>query len=154
MFDFLGLKKKTSKTRILVVDDEPNIVQTLQDRLEMNEYEVFTAGNGREGLKRFEDERPHVILLDVIMPIMDGHEMLEVLRKQPGGQDVSVIMLTARSQTQDIARANACGIDDYIVDIIIQSTGTIIDSHPLFYPIRIIFNCNVVVSRPMIYTFT
>lgn len=115
MFDFLGLKKKTSKTRILVVDDEPNIVQTLQDRLEMNEYEVFTAGNGREGLKRFEDERPHVILLDVIMPIMDGHEMLEALRKQPGGQDVSVIMLTARSQTQDIARANACGIDDYIV---------------------------------------
>lgn len=115
MFDFLGLKKKTSKTRILVVDDEPNIVQTLQDRLEMNEYEVFTAGNGREGLKKFEDERPHVILLDVIMPIMDGHEMLEVLRKQPGGQDVSVIMLTARSQTQDIARANACGIDDYIV---------------------------------------
>jgi DNA-binding response OmpR family regulator len=115
MFDFLGLKKKISKTRILVVDDEPNIVQTLQDRLEMNEYEVFTAGNGREGLKRFEDERPHVILLDVIMPIMDGHEMLEVLRKQPRGQDVSVIMLTARSQTQDIARANACGIDDYIV---------------------------------------
>ncbi len=115
MFDFLGLKKKISKTRILVVDDEPNIVQTLQDRLEMNEYEVFTAGTGREGLKRFEDERPHVILLDVIMPIMDGHEMLEVLRKQPGGQDVSVIMLTARSQTQDIARANACGIDDYIV---------------------------------------
>ncbi len=115
MFDFLGLKKKTSKTRILVVDDEPNIVQTLQDRLEMNEYEVYTAGNGRDGLKRFEDERPHVILLDVIMPIMDGHEMLEVLRKQPGGQDVSVIMLTARSQTQDIARANACGIDDYIV---------------------------------------
>lgn len=81
----------------------------------MNEYEVFTAGNGREGLKRFEDERPHVILLDVIMPIMDGHEMLEVLRKQPGGQNVSVIMLTARSQSQDIARANACGIDDYIV---------------------------------------
>ncbi len=115
MFDFLGLKKKTTKTRILVVDDEPNIVQTLQDRLEMNEYEVFTAGNGREGLKRFEDERPHVILLDVIMPIMDGHEMLEVLRKQPGGQNVSVIMLTARSQSQDIARANACGIDDYIV---------------------------------------
>lgn len=115
MFDFLGLRKKASKTKILVVDDEPNIVQTLQDRLEMNEYEVITAGNGREGLQKFEQERPDVILLDVIMPIMDGHEMLESLRKQPGGQDVSVIMLTARSQTQDIARANACGIDDYIV---------------------------------------
>jgi len=49
------------------------------------------------------------------MPIMDGHEMLEALRKREDGQEVSVIMLTARSQTQDIARANACGIDDYIV---------------------------------------
>jgi len=115
MFDFLGIKKKTDKTKILVVDDEPNIVQTLQDRLEMNEYQVVTAGNGREGLEKVEQERPDVILLDVIMPIMDGHEMLEMLRKQPGGRDVSVIMLTARSQTQDIARANACGIDDYIV---------------------------------------
>ena len=99
----------------MVVDDEPNIVQTLQDRLEMNEYDVVTAGNGREGLERFEEEHPDVILLDVIMPIMDGHEMLEMLRKRPRGQDVSVIMLTARSQTQDIARANACGIDDYII---------------------------------------
>jgi len=115
MFDFLGIKKKTDKIKILVVDDEPNIVQTLQDRLEMNEYQVVTAGNGREGLEKVEQEKPDVILLDVIMPIMDGHEMLEMLRKQPGGRDVSVIMLTARSQTQDIARANACGIDDYIV---------------------------------------
>lgn len=115
MFDFLGLKKKADKKKILVIDDEPNIVQTLQDRLEMNEYRVFTAHNGREGLDKFEREKPDVILLDVIMPVMDGLEMLETLRKRPDGQDVSIIMLTARSQTQDIARANACGIDDYIV---------------------------------------
>jgi two-component system response regulator ArlR len=115
MFDFLGLKKRAEKTKILVIDDEPNIVQTLQDRLEMNEYRVFTAHNGRDGLEKFEREKPDVILLDVIMPIMDGLEMLETLRKRPDGQDVSIIMLTARSQTQDIARANACGIDDYIV---------------------------------------
>ena len=115
MLDFLGLKKKAEKIKILVVDDEPNIVQTLQDRLEMNEYIVSTAGDGREGLKKAQQEKPDVILLDVIMPVMDGHEMLEVLRKQPDCSDISVIMLTARSQTQDIARANACGIDDYIV---------------------------------------
>lgn len=115
MFDFLGIKKRTDKVKILVIDDEPNIVQTLQDRLEMNDYEVVTAGNGKEGLKKALQEKPDVLLLDVIMPIMDGHEMLEVLRKQPGGDFSSVIMLTARSQTQDIARANACGIDDYIV---------------------------------------
>jgi DNA-binding response OmpR family regulator len=115
MFDFLGIKKKTDKVKILVIDDEPNIVQTLQDRLEMNDYTVITAGNGKEGLKKALQEKPDVILLDVIMPIMDGHEMLEALRKQLGGDQPSVIMLTARSQTQDIARANACGIDDYIV---------------------------------------
>ncbi|MEJ5259593.1 MAG: response regulator [Anaerohalosphaeraceae bacterium] len=115
MFDFFGIKKKTKKTKILVVDDEPNIVQTLKDRLEMNEYEVVTAHDGREGLQQAEKEMPDVILLDVIMPVMDGHEMLETLRRQSWGQDISVIMLTARSQTQDIARANSCGIDDYIV---------------------------------------
>ncbi len=115
MFDFLGIKKKTDKVKILVIDDEPNIVQTLRDRLEMNDYEVVTAGNGKEGLKKALQEKPDVLLLDVIMPIMDGHEMLEVLRKQPDGNFSSIIMLTARSQTQDIARANACGIDDYIV---------------------------------------
>lgn len=115
MFDFFGLKKKTERTKILIVDDEPNIVQTLQDRLEMNEYDVVTACNGQEGLEQAINEVPDVILLDVIMPIMDGHEMLEALRKQPGCDDISVIMLTARSQTQDIARANACGIEDYIV---------------------------------------
>lgn len=115
MFEFLGLKKKADKTKILVVDDEPNIVQTLRDRLEMNEYKVITACNGKEGLETALQEKPDVILLDVIMPVMDGHEMLEALRRQPGGGEPSVIMLTARSQTQDISRANACGIDDYIV---------------------------------------
>ncbi len=115
MLDFLGFKKKTDKTRILVVDDEPNIVQTLQDRLEMNEYDVIVAHNGKEGLETALQEKPDVILLDVIMPIMDGHEMLEALRKHPEGKNIAVIMLTARSQTQDISRANSCGIKDYIV---------------------------------------
>jgi DNA-binding response OmpR family regulator len=115
MFDFLGLKKKTDKTKILVVDDEPNIVQTLQDRLEMNEYIVVTASNGKEGLNVALKENPDIILLDVIMPIMDGHEMLEALRRHPDGKDIAVIMLTARNQTNDIERANVCGIEDYIV---------------------------------------
>ena len=115
MFDFFGLKKKTDKTKILVTDDEPNIVQTLKDRLEMNEYKVFTAENGKEGLESAIQNEPDIILLDVIMPVMDGHEMLEALRKHPKGKDCAVIMLTARSQMQDISRANAAGIEDYII---------------------------------------
>ena len=59
------------------MDDEPNIVQTLKDRLEMNDYQVYTAYNGEDGLRTAQEQAPDVILLDVIMPIMDGHEMLE-----------------------------------------------------------------------------
>ena len=103
------------KVKILVVDDEPDIVLSLQDRLEMNDHEVLTAGNGVEGLQKAVQEKPDVILLDVIMPIMDGQAMLEALRKQPGGDFSSVIMLTGRSQIYDFARANTCGIDEYIV---------------------------------------
>lgn len=115
MFDFFGFRKKSQKVKVLVVDDEPNIVQTLKDRLEMNDYQVFTAHNGSDGLKAAQDQSPDVILLDVIMPVMDGQEMLEKLRQQDWGKTVSVIMLTARSQAQDIARARACGIEDYII---------------------------------------
>lgn len=115
MFDFFGFGKKSCKTKILVIDDEPNIVQTLKDRLEMNEYTVFTACNGQEGLSVAEQELPDLILMDVIMPIMDGHEALENLRQHDWGKNISVIMLTARSQVQDISRAKACGIEDYII---------------------------------------
>ena len=115
MFDFFGFRKKSQKTKVLVVDDEPNIVQTLKDRLEMNDYQVCVAHNGDDGLKTAQEQAPDVILLDVIMPVMDGHEMLEKLRQQDWGKDISVIMLTARSQAQDIARARACGIEDYII---------------------------------------
>jgi two-component system alkaline phosphatase synthesis response regulator PhoP len=115
MFEFLWSKKKSDCVKILVVDDEPNIVQTLQDRLETNDYHVITAANGKEGLEKAVSEKPEIILLDVIMPIMDGLEMLECLRKTEEGKNISVIMLTARSQNCDIARATACGIEDYIV---------------------------------------
>lgn len=134
MFDFFGFGKKQQKVKVLVVDDEPNIVQTLKDRLEMNDYMVFTAQNGSDGLKAAQENTPNVILLDVMMPVMDGHEMLEKLRQQEWGQDVSVIMLTARSQAQDIARARACGIEDYIIkpfDLseLLEKIETIVDRH-------------------------
>ncbi len=115
MFEFSWLKKKTEHATILVVDDEPNIVQTLQDRLEMNDYKVITAGNGKEGLEKALSEKPDIVLLDVIMPVMDGHEMLERLRQSDVGKEMAVIMLTARSQSQDVSRADACGIEDYVV---------------------------------------
>ena len=115
MFDLFWFKKKADRPSVLVVDDEPNIVETLQDRLEMNDYQVFTACNGRDGLEKALKHKPDVILLDIIMPIMDGLEMLEALRENEQADDISVIMLTACSQTQDISRAKSCRIEDYIV---------------------------------------
>jgi DNA-binding response OmpR family regulator len=115
MFDFFGFKKNARKTKVLVIDDEPKVVQTLQDRLEMNDYEVLTAYDGKEGLEKTLKFLPDLILLDIIMPVMDGLDMLEAMRRYPECSDISVIMLTARSQMDDIERSRACGIEDYII---------------------------------------
>lgn len=115
MFELFGFKKKTAKTKVLVVDDEPKIVQTLQDRLEMNNFQVLAGYDGREGLDLAIEHSPDIILLDIIMPFMDGLEMLEKLRENPQTKNIPVIMLTARSQQSDVARAENCGIEDYIV---------------------------------------
>jgi two-component system alkaline phosphatase synthesis response regulator PhoP len=136
MFDFLGRKKNTNKTKVLIVDDEPDLVQTLQDRLEMNGYSIVTAGNGREGLERALEEKPDIILLDVIMPIMDGLQMLEALSKHPECKKCAVIMLTARSQRQDIVRAKTCGVEDYVVkpfDLseLIEKIENVLEHHPV-----------------------
>jgi two-component system alkaline phosphatase synthesis response regulator PhoP len=116
MLEFLGIKlKKAVRPTILVVDDEPKVVQTLQDRLEMNDYTVHTAYDGIEALGKAVRFKPDIVLLDIIMPEMDGLEMLEALRANPECEDISVIMLTARSHADDMERAYACGIEDFIV---------------------------------------
>ena len=113
----LGLfksKKQTSQVKILVVDDEPDLVSTVEYRLKFSNCQVVTAGNGKEGLEKAASEKPDLILLDTNMPVMNGHEMLESLRNDPAIKDIPVIMLTARCEPQDIAAASAWGIEDYI----------------------------------------
>ncbi len=113
----LGLfksKKKTSRARILIVDDEPDFVSTLQCRLKWRHCEVITAANGKEGLEKAISEKPDLILLDTNMPVMNGHEMLEHLRNQPDLKDTPVIMLTALCEAHDIAAASSYGIADYV----------------------------------------
>lgn len=113
----LGLfksKKKTSRARVLVVDDEADIVSTVQYRLEFCEFEVITAANGKEGLEKAANEKPDLILLDISMPVMNGHKMLERLKNRPDLKDIPVIMLTAYSDAKDVAKAADLGIVDYI----------------------------------------
>jgi two-component system alkaline phosphatase synthesis response regulator PhoP len=113
----LGLfksKKKTSRARVLVVDDEADIVSTIQYRLEFCEFEVITATNGKEGLEKAANEKPDLILLDISMPVMNGHEMLERLKNRPDLKDIPVIVLSAYSDARDIAKAADLGIVDYV----------------------------------------
>lgn len=113
----LGLfksKKKTGRARVLVVDDESDIVSTIQYRLKFGEFDVITASNGQEGLEKAEKEKPDIILLDINMPIMDGHEMLERLKSNPDLKDTPVIMLTAYSDKRDIVKAADLGVADYV----------------------------------------
>lgn len=112
----LGLfrKKKTSQLKILVIDDEPDLVSTVEYRLKFANCRVATASNGQEGLERAAAEKPDLILLDTNMPGMSGHETLEHLRADPNLKHIPVIMLTALCEPQDIAAASARGVTDYV----------------------------------------
>lgn len=114
MFGAFKSKKKAAPTRILVVDDEPDCISIIQCRLEWCHYEVISASNGEEGLQMAQSEEPDLILLDTNMPVMNGHEMLERMRKHPTLQDTPVIMVTALCERQDIAAASAFGVADYV----------------------------------------
>jgi len=114
MFGAFKSNKKTAPARILVVDDEPDCLSIIQCRLEWSHYQVLTASNGAEGLKIAQEEIPDIVLLDTNMPVMDGHEMLERMRKHPILKDTPVIMVTALCGTHDIEAASALGIADYV----------------------------------------
>ncbi len=114
MLELFKSKKKTGRAKILVVDDEPDLVSTIQCRLEWCNCEVITATNGREGLEKAENDRPDLILLDTNMPVMNGHEMLKHLRGKSDLKDIPVIMVTVICEPKDIATASSYGIADYV----------------------------------------
>ncbi len=100
--------------RILIVDDEPNIVTSLQFILQQNDYEVDTANNGIEAIQQIEAKTPHLILLDVMMPIMDGYEVSKRVRENPEWDDVCIVYLTAKGRQEDKIKGYAKGADMYI----------------------------------------
>ncbi|BCW97978.1 MAG: response regulator transcription factor [Armatimonadota bacterium] len=100
--------------KILAVDDEKHIVRLVQVNLERQGYEVVTANDGREALEKVESERPDLVVLDVMMPYMDGFEVLQNLRRNPSTRDIPVIMLTAKAQDADVFRGWQSGVDCYL----------------------------------------
>ena len=98
--------------RILVVDDEPPIVDVLTYNLRRNNYEVFTARDGEEALAVARREQPDLIILDLMLPKLDGLEVCRLLRRE---RDVPIIMLTARDAEVDRVVGLELGADDYVV---------------------------------------
>lgn len=100
--------------KILAVDDERHIVRLVQVNLERAGYQVVTAFDGKDALEKVEAERPDLVVLDVMMPYMDGFEVLQNLRKNPNTRDLPVIMLTAKAQDADVFRGWQSGVDCYL----------------------------------------
>ena len=114
MLGLFKTKKKVTKLKILVVDDEPDLRSTVEYRLKFADCDVVSASNGREGLEQAAAELPDLILLDTNMPEMSGHEMLKQLRSTAAIKHIPVIMVTAISESKDIAAASQYGISDYV----------------------------------------
>ncbi|MDU0331627.1 response regulator transcription factor [Paenibacillus sp. 3LSP] len=105
--------KQIKGAKILLVDDEPHIVQFLELGLQNEGFEVRTAGDGMTAVAIAAEFQPHVIVLDVMMPGMDGFEVCRLLRKN--GENVSIIMLTAKDEVDDRVKGLTIGADDYVV---------------------------------------
>ena len=105
---------KKNKFKILIVDDEPDIIEILHFNLENEGYQVFSAVNGKEALKLAEMHIPHLIILDLMMPVMDGIETCERLRMDKKFNNSLIMFLSARGEDYSQVAAFESGADDYV----------------------------------------
>ena len=99
---------------VLLVDDEPNIILSLEFLIEQAGYEVRVARDGEAALKSIEERRPDLILLDVMLPKRDGFDVCERIRANPAWNDIRIVMLTAKGQDSEREKGLALGADAYI----------------------------------------
>jgi DNA-binding response OmpR family regulator len=99
-------------SRILIVEDEPALLRGLKDTFASKGCEVFTASDGQTGIELALERSPDLILLDIMLPRVNGYEVCRVLRKE--GMDVPILMLTAKGQEEDIVLGLNLGADDYV----------------------------------------
>lgn len=103
------------RKKLLLVDDDPNLVLLVQDYLEFRGYEVSTASHGREALKLLEKSLPDLIICDVMMPEMDGYAFVKFVRDNPRTNWIPVLFLSAKGQIQDRVTGLSTGADVYMV---------------------------------------
>jgi DNA-binding response OmpR family regulator len=103
-----------SPRSVLIVDDEPNIVLSLQFLMKKAGYNVRTATDGEQALAEIAREKPDIVLLDVMMPKVDGFTVCQRIREAPDWRDVRIVMLTARGRDVEREKGLSLGADDYI----------------------------------------
>ncbi|HUT75423.1 MAG TPA: response regulator [Armatimonadota bacterium] len=101
-------------TKVLIVDDDDEVARTLQSMVERQGFEAVRAENGAVALQKVQAERPDVILLDIVMPVMDGFQLLAVLRQMPEARDIPVIVLSVRSDDATVSAAWQGGATLYL----------------------------------------
>ena len=101
--------------KILIVEDEPDIREAMAEAVAEAGFQVFTASNGAEGYETAIAQEPDLILLDIVMPVMDGHTTLKKLRQHPWGQHAKVVMLTSMDDVRNVANAHESTITDYLI---------------------------------------
>jgi len=106
--------EKGEKKRILIVDDKPELRKALAIRLEASNYQVLTASDGEEALKKVREERPDLIILDIMLPKMDGFKVCRLFKFDPQYKNIPVIMLTVKAQREDKLMGMETGADEYI----------------------------------------
>ncbi len=126
----------SSTESILIVEDDPAMLRILRGNFEFSGFAVETARDGEEALRKFVDYKPDVILLDIMLPKIDGHEVCRLIRED--GPEVPIIMLTAKGQESDIVHGLNLGADDYltkpfsITELLarVNAVGFVIDEFP------------------------
>lgn len=102
------------KKRILIVDDEEDIVNVLRLRLEANNYEVLSASDGQEGLNKARSMKPDLIILDLMLPKLDGYRVCRMLKFDEVYKSIPIVMFTARAQKEDEKLGGEMGADAYV----------------------------------------
>lgn len=122
------------KKRVLIVDDEPDIVESIKFRLELENIECLEAYDGEEALSKAKNENPNLIILDIMLPKINGYKVSRLLKFDEAYKNIPIIMLTARAQEKDKQLGEDTGADEYVtkpfeMDELIKLVKKYLDRH-------------------------
>lgn len=111
----MSSKKNNGIQHVLLVEDDAFLADIYQKKFEMEGFKVTVAGNGERGLEEAKKKKPDIILLDILLPKLDGFSVLEALKKDPAAKNIPVILLTNLGQKDDVERGLQSGAVDYLI---------------------------------------